>query len=70
MRVEPPRGSASSDAEKVLIGSAVIQSYALVFGVSLIVLAFRLRARLGQRGAAVTSSPVVIFWWHSRKRDV
>jgi len=70
MRVEPPRGSASADGEKVLNGSAVIQSYALVFGVSLIVLAFRLRARLGQRGAAVTSSPVVIFWWHPRKRGV
>jgi len=52
MRVEPPRGSASADAEKVLNGSAVIQSYVLVFGVSLIVLTFRLRARLGRRGAA------------------
>ena len=60
MRVEPPRGSASADAEKVLNGSAVIQSYVLVFGVSLIVLTFRLRARLGQRGPAVTSSDILV----------
>lgn len=56
MRVEPPRGSASADAEKVLNGSAVIQSYALVFGVSVIVLTFR--AHLRQHGATVTSRPV------------